>query len=116
MTEDEARRYALTRKREGATYLEIVAELNERGAINPRTHRPYARHSVTLWVRGASEDGYTINDQRGRRHTHLMGMTVEQRATHDAEMHERKLERARQWRRENREYLREWARSYYRDW
>ncbi len=111
MTEHEAKTYAIRRKREGATYREIVAELREAGATNPKRGKPYGRHSVTAWCLSVSP---ALGDQRGKRHPHLIGLTPEERAAHDREMHERKLERARQWRRSNREYLREWARQYRR--
>ena len=109
MTTEEARTHAIRLKRRGATYHEVIEALRDLGAINPRTGRPYGRQTVGDWCR---DHAPALGDQRGRRHKHLIGMTREERRAHDAEMHERKLERARQWRRENREYLREVARQY----
>ena len=112
MTYDDARKMAIKLKRGGATYKEIVEELHRRGAIYERTKRPYKKPIVTMWCLEASGDGPLIGDQRGYRHPHLKGLTKEERKAHDEEMHRRKLERARQWRADNPEKVREYAEQY----
>ena len=112
MTYEEARTLAIKLKKQGATYKEVVAELHRRGAIYKRTGRPYKRPIVTKWCLEASGDGPLIGDQRGYRHPHLKGLTADERKAHDAEMHRRKLARAKQWRADNPEKVREYAEQY----
>lgn len=112
MTYEEARDFTVRRKKQGATYNEIIEELQVQGAINRRTGKPYKRPIIAKWCQKASGGGPLIGDQRGYRHPHLIGLTAEEREIHDAEMHRRKLERSNQWRAENPDKVRGYAELY----
>jgi len=92
-------------KRRGLTVREIVDQLSVRGCVNELTGRAYGYYTVNVWCRG-------VFSQRGYRKPNLVGMSVEERALHDAEMRARQLSRMRIWRERHPDYGREYMREY----
>lgn len=112
MTVEEARNLAIHLKGQGATYKEILTELRKRGAIYPRTGRPYKLSPVSRWCREASEGPRVLGDQRGRRQPHLVGLSEEEREARALQMYHKQLQRVRKWRERNPHKAKEYAALY----
>lgn len=100
-----AERLSVVLKERGLTVGEIVLHLSLGGYVNDRTGRPYTKTTVGEWCRG-------VFSQRGYRKPHLVGMSADERAVHDAEMRARQISRMRIWRSRHPDYGREYMKAY----
>ena len=100
------RERAICLKLGGLTVREVMGLLADEGYMNSATGRAYGYETVRTWCKG-------ICDQRGYRHVHLRGMSVEERKLHDERQHEIRLQRVRDWRERNMDRIREYDRWYY---
>jgi len=107
MTREEVEELSVVLKRRGLTVGEIISQLSSRGLLNASTGRAYGHYTVNVWCRG-------VFSQRGYRKPCLVGLSLDERSVHDAEMRSRQLSRMRIWRERHPGYGREYMREYNR--